>query len=183
MQLFLRSRIPHTPQSLILSHCHNFIKSAHKNGMGGQFICSANSLVVDKLIIHLYERFIQRRKNLSSTITSNFCIVALGGYGRSQLCPKSDIDLLFMYSSPVSDEIKTIIVDEIAYPLWDSGYNASHSSRTFREAIADSKEDFILRNSMIDARFVCGNARLFANFEVKFKVKGENLTVIQIDKT
>ena len=151
-----------------LEETYRAIYARHMAGARGKVVCAAHALSADLIVRYLYENFIGRRKSISSGSIPKFCIVALGGYGRSELSPKSDIDILFLHSPRNSDAFKTAVVDGIAYPLWDAGLKLGHSSRTYREAVADAQSDFILRNSMLDARTVCGDAAVYSKFRSRF---------------
>lgn len=152
-----------------LQRSYSAVMRAHHNGASGKRVCAAHAECMDAIILKLYENFTVRRLKLARSAADKFCIVALGGYGRSELCPKSDVDIMFLYDNTVGDEIKTLIVDEILYPLWNTGLKLGHSSRTRREAIADARSDVISKNSMLDARFICGSKRVYSAFERAFK--------------
>lgn len=151
-----------------LDATYRAVYARHVAGASGKVVCSAHALAADLIVGHLYGNFVGRRESVSGGVASKFCIVALGGYGRSELSPKSDIDILFLHSPKNSETFKTAVVDEIAYPLWDAGLKLGHSSRTYREAVADARNDFILRNSMLDSRLVCGDPALYAKFRRRF---------------
>lgn len=99
----------------------------------------------------------------SSTLKDNasWCVVAVGGYGRQELCPFSDLDLLFLLGRKIPGHEIERALEEVLYPLWDKGFNASHSVRTVRQALDDAGVDFFFRNSLIDARPVCGSRAVF----------------------
>lgn len=142
-----------------------YIKSAHYSGAGGGKVCRARSVCMDEVLNFLHKEFLKRRRSYARNLGNKFCIVALGGYARSDTAPYSDIDLMFLYDSSVGEELKTLVVDEILYPLWDIGLKVGHSSRTREEALKFAQEDFIARTSMIDSRFICGSRKLFDKYE------------------
>ena len=142
----------------------------HKKGASGYTVCHSISDIIDSIFQALHKSFAQKREKFDAFNTENFCIVALGGYGRRELCPKSDIDIMFLYSnSKVNDVFKTLAIDEIMYPLWDLGCKLGHSSRTLNEAMEEAKNDVITRTSMLDARFLCGSRALYDKFTLKFE--------------
>ncbi len=151
-----------------LGECRKIIREFHSNGTDAKTVCAAQSIAIDRIIDFLYRMYVERRKGRGKAIISKFCVIALGGYGRSELSPESDIDILFLYDSGISNKLKTTVVDAIVYPLWDCGLRVGHSSRDIKEVIADVKSDFILRNSTLDARFVCGNVAIFKKFFSRF---------------
>lgn len=94
----------------------------------------------------------------------HWCVAALGGYGRQDLCPCSDLDILFLIEKKMPQAEIESALKEMLYPLWDAGFNASYSVRTIRQAVQDTREDFFFRTSVIDARYVCGSETVFERF-------------------
>lgn len=89
-----------------------------------------------------------------------WCMAAVGGYGREDLCPYSDIDILIILKKRIREaEIQTIL-GNIIYPLWDAGLNASYSIRTTRQALSDCRSDFFFQTSLLDMRYLCGDERV-----------------------
>lgn len=86
-------------------------------------------------------------------------IVAVGGYGRRELCPGSDLDV-FLVHQGVKD-VKTV-AERLWYPVWDAGIGLDHSVRTVKEAVAVASEDLKAALGLLDARFVAGDPSLAA---------------------
>ncbi|MFE0463762.1 [protein-PII] uridylyltransferase [Kitasatospora sp. NPDC058965] len=85
-------------------------------------------------------------------------LVAVGGYGRGELSPRSDLDLLLLHGGGAV----AALADRIWYPVWDSGVALDHSVRTLAEARAVAAEDLKAQLGLLDARHVAGNAELTA---------------------
>ena len=98
----------------------------------------------------------------------DFALVALGGYGRQELYPFSDIDIMLLYETSRKDELNSL-VEAILYPLWDTGLEVGHAVRTAEECIADAAEDFFFRVAMLDARLIAGSETLFARLQEIYK--------------
>lgn len=166
--------------------CHKAVLDtlldAHRKGAGGRSICWVHSDSADAIIRFLYNFFMNGLDRLSRKWADKFCIVALGGYGRRELSPKSDIDLMFLYSTGVDDDFKMLIVDKIAYPLWDTGLKLGHSSRTAAEAVCGAKYDEFTFTSMLDARFLCGNVSVFNSFKRAFNTYVRKVSASKIDE-
>ena len=100
------------------------------------------------------------------------CVLATGGYGRGELSPHSDIDLMFLYHRTAMgkslDMLKETMTREILYPLWDTGLKVGHASREVKEALVESQKDIRNKNSMLDARFLCGDRKVAQKFIDKF---------------
>src|SRR5687767_6327265 len=84
---------------------------------------------------------------------TGIAIVALGGYGRSELCPHSDIDLLFLVGRGPSDrpEVRAY-VDAVLYGLWDLRFEVGHAVRTIAETMDVAQSDQSVMTSLLDAR-------------------------------
>ena len=158
------------------------IYKAHRRGAVGSAVCRANSDVVDIIVRGLYGAFVKSEGN-ADFVLQNFCVVALGGYGRRELCPKSDIDIMFLYSSSaVGDDFKSRAIDKIMYPLWNIGYKLGHSSRTVAETVEDAKADVLIKTSMLDARYICGSKSVFGLFEADFEKTAAESAQSHIDE-
>ena len=75
-------------------------------------------------------------------------LVALGGYGRQELFPFSDIDLMILYRPDFGEEVGKV-TDAILYPLWDTGLDVGHGVRTVQESLQHAGEDFFFRVAML----------------------------------
>lgn len=89
-----------------------------------------------------------------------FTIVALGGYGRGDLCLHSDIDIMILFGSKIPIQAKQL-ADEILLPLWDLGLDLGYGIRSIKDCINLSKSNFEVLTSIMDARFVCGDSPLY----------------------
>lgn len=89
-----------------------------------------------------------------------FALVAVGGYGRRELCLNSDIDILILFGPKIPKRAKGL-VEEILYPLWDLSLDLGYGIRTIKDCLSLSKDDFEVFTSLLDARFICGDSPLF----------------------
>src|SRR5256885_12913204 len=90
-------------------------------------------------------------------------VMALGGYGRRELHPLSDVDLMVVYDGELSPYVQRMM-QELLYSLWDLGLQVGHSLRSLDDCVAMARTDFPSRTSMQEARFLAGERRLFARF-------------------
>jgi [protein-PII] uridylyltransferase len=97
-------------------------------------------------------------------------LVALGGYGRGELYPFSDIDLLLLHDRGAARDMQSV-AESVLYPLWDSGYEVGHSVRTPEQAVRFAGEDFFFRVALLDARFLAGSQELFARLSQLYQKK------------
>ncbi len=115
--------------------------------------------LIDRLIVNLFRQ---------GRPPKGVAIIALGGYGRRELCPGSDIDLLFLYGEKVPEKRARRLIEKIVYPLWDKGLEASHTVRSIAETIEDAREDFFLKTALLEARLLAGEKAIFEEFKDVF---------------
>jgi [protein-PII] uridylyltransferase len=108
-----------------------------------------------------------------------YALIALGGYGRSEQCLYSDVDLLFLFEKKVPPEAEAL-VREIVYPLWDLGLEVGHATRSIKECIGLAAQDFEVLTSLLDARFICGMSPLFSALMEKVRSRIINLKPARI---
>jgi [protein-PII] uridylyltransferase len=131
-----------------------------QQGVSGYTLVRKHSDFVDHHLADSFEK--------SVPAGEGFALVALGGYGRQELYPFSDIDLMLLYDSAKKDELSTL-VDATLYPLWDAGLEVGHGVRTLEECMVDASEDFFFRVAMLDARLIAGSSALFAKLTEMYK--------------
>ena len=119
----------------------------------GRGWCRAHSDLVDGWLVELLHR-------AGGTATSGFALVAVGGYGRAELCPQSDIDVMLLHDRRVD---VTAIAEGVWYPIWDQELHLGHSVCTVRDALALGTADLDTATSLLSARLVAGDPRLAAN--------------------
>jgi [protein-PII] uridylyltransferase len=91
-------------------------------------------------------------------------LVAVGGFGRAELSPQSDIDLLLIHQPRV--DIREL-ADQIWYPIWDEGLKLGHAVRTVRDTLALASDDLDTATSLLTVRHLAGDPRLTDELEIK----------------
>jgi [protein-PII] uridylyltransferase len=102
-----------------------------------------------------------------SNIDERCCLIAVGGYGRGELYPYSDIDLLILLPESVDSQNNEIIntsLEALIGLLWDIGLNVGHSVRSLSECIAEAKKDITVQTNLIESRLITGEANLYQDF-------------------
>jgi [protein-PII] uridylyltransferase len=94
-------------------------------------------------------------------------IVAVGGYGRGLLAPGSDVDLLFLLPDKPTPAIGKII-EALLYVLWDLKQKVGHATRTLDECLKQARADMTIRTTVLEARLVVGDDRLFQTLKTRF---------------
>ncbi|MDO8596813.1 MAG: [protein-PII] uridylyltransferase, partial [Sulfuricaulis sp.] len=95
-------------------------------------------------------------------------LVAVGGYGRGQLFPYSDIDLMVLLPPHASDAALQLKLEQFVGILWDIGLEVGHSVRTVDECLALSQQDITVQTTLLEARLLAGNRKLYRRFEKEF---------------
>ncbi len=91
---------------------------------------------------------------------ADVALMATGGYGRGEMAPFSDVDVMFF----ARDRRDTKASEKVLYKLWDTGLDISHSFRTPRECIEEATKDVRTRTALLEARFVAGSSKIYEMF-------------------
>jgi len=110
------------------------------------------------------------QKSQSQVSAQSVCLIAVGGYGRAELAPYSDIDLLLLYSLSQKQALPSLI-EKILYPLWDLGLDVSCSSRSTHECMKMAQSDLHVKTSLMDARYLDGEYEFFRKLYSLFTKK------------
>lgn len=145
-------------------------------GASGAETLAAMTEFVDGLIIGRYREAVrQGGEDMAIAGMQHCCLMALGGYGRRELAPHSDIDLMFLYQAGSVKAVESL-VRSVLHPLWDCGFQVGHSLRTIGDSIELAETDATVKTSMMEARFLAGSPDLFQEFHRKYlrKVVSKN---------
>jgi [protein-PII] uridylyltransferase len=144
----------------------NQIKAWHQGGGGGRETARQRSDMVDVVVRELVEGV--SRKVLGRGRPPKLAVVAFGGYGRRELTPMSDIDILFLHDQQKNPKELEEVVRETLLLLWDIGFKVGHATRTIPETIKRANEDMITKTSLLEARHLCGDREVFNVFKERF---------------
>jgi [protein-PII] uridylyltransferase len=154
------------------------LKLAHRNGAGGRVICRARAAVLDHLIRQLWNAALSTLSPAARREFPPIAVVALGGYGRAELNPHSDIDLMFLHEGQVAHQTRPLpllekVMNGVWLPLFDLGLKPGHSVRSIADCVAaanarDDARSMEIRTSLLEARLIVGDEKLFARFERTF---------------
>jgi len=114
--------------------------------------------LVDRVLVGIWEE---------SNMPPDMALVAVGGYGRGQLFPHSDIDVLLLLSEP-PDELAASAIERFLALLWDIGLEIAHSVRTIADCEAEMKGDVTVRTSLLERRRVAGARAVCRRFDERF---------------
>lgn len=145
----------------------------HKKGDSGMKVCQARAAMIDVIIENLFLSALDLYTTKHGRIPCKMAILATGGYGRRELNPHSDIDIMFLYPERVPaaslHTFQTLIAEEILYPLWDLGLKVGHASRNAKEAIAEARKEIQSKNAILESRMICGSEAVYLRLRKKFQ--------------
>jgi len=101
------------------------------------------------------------------TVGAKLTLVATGGYGRAELAPWSDIDLLFLHPWKLTARNEQV-VEYVLYTLWDLGLKVGHATRSVTDCLSRAKKDITIRTSLLESRFLWGHQGLYKDFSLRF---------------
>ncbi|HVV27672.1 MAG TPA: [protein-PII] uridylyltransferase [Rhizomicrobium sp.] len=142
--------------------------AVQKEGLPGLAAARALSQLQDCVIQVIYDfatKHIYYAQNPSTA--ERIAVVATGGYGRAELAPGSDIDLLFLRPFKQTAWGESVI-EFILYMLWDLGLKVGHATRSLAESVRLAKMDVTIRTAILEARFLWGDKALFEELRRKF---------------
>jgi [protein-PII] uridylyltransferase len=145
------------------------IRALHRSGTGGLEVAGYRAALIDALLTSILECAIRNRAAKDGALP-HLALVATGGYGRSLLNPRSDIDILFLLPRASTKLPKPLheLVQDVLYLLWDVGFKVGHACRSIAECIEQSRADQENKTALMDSRLIAGDAQLFANFTERF---------------
>lgn len=115
-----------------------------------------------KAWLELHESWLVAKSGeVGVTDGSGFAVVGVGGLGRRELLPYSDLDLMLLHDNK-SDDVLQRVADGLWYPLWDANVRLDHSVRTVSGALGVANSDLVAALGMLDARHIAGDERLSA---------------------
>ncbi len=148
-------------------------------GAGAGLACAHEmSFLIDQLIRCLFDYAIERAYPLHNpTSAEKLGLAAVGGYGRGELAPHSDIDLLFLLPYKLTPHSEQV-VEFILYRLWDLGLKVGHAARTVQECMRQAQADLSIRTNLLESRYLWGDQPLYEQFRARYekeilKGKGE----------
>ncbi|WP_380785059.1 [protein-PII] uridylyltransferase [Sphingomonas sp. R86521] len=132
---------------------------------------SAQAYLIDQILRLLFGFTIERlHPRPNPTTAERLTLIAVGGYGRTEMAPHSDVDIGFLTpgrQTPWSEQV----IESMLYALWDLGLKLGHSSRSLDEMIRQAKADITVRTALLEARYVCGDTELYEEASRRFKAE------------
>ena len=136
------------------------IRDAFEKGATGAATVAARARATDELIRGLWSDATAK----SPALASGVALLALGGYGRSELFPYSDVDIMYLLDSKVSEQAVNQPIRRMSQELWDCGIRLSPLTRKRSEAEKFDSDNVEFALSSMDHRFLTGDAAVYKRF-------------------
>ncbi|MFN2476931.1 MAG: [protein-PII] uridylyltransferase [Chthoniobacterales bacterium] len=149
------------------------LRLKHQAGGGGREICALRVDLVDVLLRHVFNAASSFGRDHGESRATPLALVALGGYGRGELNPFSDVDVMFLHRDD-GGEVSAFgaqVIEQVLYLLWDIGFKVGHSTRSVDQATEQANRDMLTKTAMLESRFLTGEAELFTTFRERFRTE------------
>ncbi|MCH9020661.1 MAG: [protein-PII] uridylyltransferase [Proteobacteria bacterium] len=144
------------------------VRRRFDEGAPGPLVAAGNSHLVDQLVRALFDFATHTAYPMPNpSAGERLAVVAVGGYGRGELAPYSDIDLLFLLPYKLTPRVEQA-VEFMLYMLWDLGLKVGHATRSVRECLRRARGDMTIRTNLLEARYVCGDRPLCRELRRRF---------------
>ena len=138
-----------------------------REGASGTEVVSDFTSLVDTVLIGRYRSVIRQRSGDAPSGMQHCCLVAVGGYGRRELAPYSDIDVMMLYRAAGSAVVQDLS-KQIFHHLWDLGFQVGHSVRSIHDCMVVAEGDLSAKTALMESRFLVGNPVVFQEFQRRF---------------
>jgi len=173
---FEQAKNPDDRRSQWLGHLKDALKKGRSEverrffeDQDGAAAVAGNCFLIDQLLRILYDATAQHLYPAANpTEAEKLCLVAVGGYGRGELAPFSDVDILFLHHYKPSARVEQL-VEEMLYMLWDLGLQVGQSTRSIDECVRQAKGDWTIATALLEARYIWGEKRFFTDLKGKFR--------------
>ncbi|MGH6931678.1 MAG: [protein-PII] uridylyltransferase [Dongiaceae bacterium] len=134
----------------------------------GRRAAAETCFLLDQLIRGLHEYTATAVFPLANpSAAERLALVAVGGYGRGELAPHSDVDILFLLPYKLTPHGEQVI-EYLLYHLWDLGLKIGQATRSVDDCLRQAKADMTIRTGLLEARFLTGDDKLFAELRQRF---------------
>ncbi|ACB75288.1 [protein-PII] uridylyltransferase [Opitutus terrae] len=158
-----------------LANERHLLHERHKAGASGLEIVHAWSATIDHMLLRLFDAAMLSHLQATGAAKPPVAValIALGGYGRGELSPLSDIDVMFLLPAKTKPAaIKPFLehlTNEILYPLWDCKLKVGHSIRNVDEVFTEARKDIQTLTSLLESRLAAGSTSLYETFEQAYR--------------
>jgi [protein-PII] uridylyltransferase len=161
---FEASRTPGQIARAYIESVRDELAVHHFKGASGTEVVRLFTAAMDDLLCALFRYADAEHGRRFPKLNQRITIAARGGYGRRELNPQSDIDLLFLHDYKRGPYVE-IVTEIILHALWDAGLTVGHGVRTARECVRLANEDLKEKTALLDVRFLAADEKLFAELD------------------
>lgn len=154
-----------------LAEGYELLRARHQAGARGVEVCAAIAALRDEVLRGLYEAALESLgEGASRSLAENIALVPCGGYGRRDVAPYSDVDLMILCAPGPIPSVGAL-AERLLCDVFDAGLELGHSVRTAEEACKLACADATIASSLIESRLLAGSAALFDDFVRQFRVR------------
>lgn len=151
----------------IYHHQEKELYQYHLSGESGIKVAQRRSELIDILFTNIVIFFIGKKKKLPQGLA----VVAIGGYGRGELNPYSDIDIMFLYEEKSLLPETEQLITSILMTLWDLDFKVGHSTRSLEEVFIYANQEMVFKTAILESRLLVGDKKIYQIFKRKFRKK------------
>ena len=189
LQQHARERLTFTgqvPSAVRLAACKSFLRdemaalrARHDAGASGLEVVRGRAEIMDAMLARLFDYALESFTRQHGPPPSAVALLASGGYGRGELSPWSDLDVMFLFPAKTKPAaVKTLqefLTQETLYLLWDCGLKVGHATRTVDQAFTEARRDIQTKTALLESRLIAGSQGLYDSFTQAYRnfVTGE----------
>jgi [protein-PII] uridylyltransferase len=145
----------------------------HRAWASGIEIVHARAGIIDRMLERLFNGAVATFTRANGKPPAAVSLVALGGYGRGELSPLSDVDVMFLFPAKTKPAVIKSYIEhlsnEILYPLWDCNLKVGHSVRNVDEVFAEARKDIQTLTSLLESRLIAGSSSFYETFAQAYR--------------
>src|SRR3990167_1051094 len=143
------------------------LKRWHASGGSGREIVQRRSDFIDILFKEIFDLVV--KQVVGKPTLKGICVGAFGGYGRREMNPFSDVDIMFIHKEEQPTPAMEKIISSILMVLWDLGFKVGHATRSIGDSIEHANKEMLSKTAMLECRILAGDKETFKSFKEKFK--------------
>jgi [protein-PII] uridylyltransferase len=157
----MRAQVVKTLKVALSAGREELLTRLRKEDQGGPACARGHAFLIDQIIRLLFDAVTSRiYPMVNPTMAERLCLVAVGGYGRGELAPHSDVDLLFLTPYKQTSWGEQVI-EAMLYALWDLRLKVGHASRSLDDMVRMGREDLTVRTALLESRYLWGDQDLY----------------------
>jgi [protein-PII] uridylyltransferase len=149
------------------------LRQKHDAGASGLEVALGRAAIMDALLVRLFDYAVASFERQNGPPPAAVALVALGGYGRGELSPWSDLDVMFLFPAKTKPAaIKPFqehLSQETLYILWDCGLKVGHSTRTVDQVFVEARRNIQSKTALLESRYIAGSFGLFESFAQAYR--------------